>query len=179
MPISTFIRLHIEKKYDFDYDKALTDKQKAISWAAEKMCEDHVYWIAMHERWVPDTNFNKGPAKFFDVLPAPVRPFIKSMVRKNIRKSLHAHGMGRHNNEEMAFLGERAISCIATLMADNQYFMGETPCGADATIYAFLNSAACPVFQSHLRETVEKHRNLMAYLQRMTLQYFPDLENAA
>jgi glutathione S-transferase len=36
---STFIRWHIEKKYQIDFDRGLTPEQRAIAWAFEKMLE--------------------------------------------------------------------------------------------------------------------------------------------
>ena len=71
---STFIRFHIEKKYGFDFDAGLTPEQKATGWALEKLCEDHLYWLALAERWMDEGNFAKGPARFFDSAPAPLRP---------------------------------------------------------------------------------------------------------
>ena len=175
IPDSTFIRLHIEKKYGFDFDAGLTAEQKAVCWAVEKMCEDHLYWIAMNERWIDEDNFQAGPARFFNVIPMPIRPVVRSMVRKQVRQSLQAHGMGRHSREEMAILGERGIGSIAVLLGDKRFFMGEQPCGADATVFAFLSAGACPVFQSHLRDTIGRYANLTAYVARVTEQFFPEL----
>ncbi len=176
---STFIRFHIEKKYGFDYDAGLTSEQKAICWAAEKLCEDHLYWMAMRERWLDDNNFENGPARFFDIVPGLLRPLVKSMVRKQVRKSLHAQGTGRHSKEENAILARRAIDTVATLLGDKTYFMGDKPCGADATIYSFMAGGACPVFQSDIRNAIETHRNLLDYIERMNKQYFPELAKAA
>jgi glutathione S-transferase len=78
---STFIRFHIEKKYGFDFDAGLSPEQKAEAWAIEKMCEEHLYWALVAERWVDEENFAKGPAKFFDVVPLPLRPIVQSLVR--------------------------------------------------------------------------------------------------
>ena len=133
----------------------------------------------MHERWIDDDNFQTGPARFFNIIPAPIRPVIRSMVRRQVRQALQAHGMGRHSNSEMAQLGERAIASIAAILDDKPYLMGDRPCGADATVYAFLSSAACPMFTSHLRNVIETHANLTAYVDRMTKQYFPELAKAA
>ena len=57
---STFIRFQIEKKYDFDFDSGLTQDQRAGAWAAEKMCEEHLYWALVATRWLEDANFAKG-----------------------------------------------------------------------------------------------------------------------
>jgi glutathione S-transferase len=51
VPDSTFIRFHIEKKYGFDFDAGLTPEQRAVAWAAEKMCEEHLHWALVASRW--------------------------------------------------------------------------------------------------------------------------------
>src|SRR5215217_7711116 len=73
---STFIRWHIEKKYGFDFDRGLSAEQRATAWAYEKMAEDHLYWTLVEARWFDDENFKRGPVKFFERVPAPVRPLI-------------------------------------------------------------------------------------------------------
>ena len=84
---STFIRLHIEKKYGFDFDPGLGPEQKASAWAVEKMCEEHLYWALVAERWCIDENFAKGPAQFFfEAVPMPLRPLAQFMVRRRVGK---------------------------------------------------------------------------------------------
>ena len=47
---STFIRWHLEKKYQIDFDRGLTPEQRAIAWAFEKLAEDHLYWALVDAR---------------------------------------------------------------------------------------------------------------------------------
>lgn len=171
---STFIRWHIEKNYDFDFDKHLTENQKAVAWCAEKLCENHLYWMALRERWLSDPNFEIGSARFFDSLPAIMRSMIKTMVRKSITRDLYGQGTARYSEEEAAILASKSIEALSTLLADNKYFMGEELCGADATIYAFLSGAACSLFDSRIREAIEARQNLTDYCGRMTRQFFPE-----
>ena len=49
---STLIRIHLEKKYGLDFDAHLTLQQKAVTWAVEKMCEEHLYFAAVYFRWM-------------------------------------------------------------------------------------------------------------------------------
>ena len=91
---STFIRWHLEKKYQIDFDRGLTAGERGTAWAFEKMAEDHLYWALLHARWMDDANFAKGPVVFFRKVPAPVRPIVVAMIRRHVRKALHAHGMG-------------------------------------------------------------------------------------
>jgi hypothetical protein len=110
---STFIRLHLERKHGIDFDAVLTPEQRAVAWAVEKMCEDHLYWAVVRDRWLDDVNFEKGPARFFDRVPAPIRPLVKAMIRRKVRAGLKAHGLGRHAPDEIAELARRDIDALA------------------------------------------------------------------
>src|SRR6266581_2700006 len=104
VPDSTFIRWHIEKKYRIDFDQGLDASQRATAWAFEKMIEEQLYWVVVNDRWMNDENFRKGPAVFFRKVPAPLRPFVTTMVRRKLRGTLHGHGIGRHSPDEILAL---------------------------------------------------------------------------
>ena len=172
---STFIRLHIEKKYGFEFDRGLGQEQRAIAWAFEKLAEDNLYWAGVECRWVDDANFDKGPRTFFRGVPAPFRPLVIAMVRRHVRKALHAQGMGRHSRAEIVTLGTRAIDSIAGYLQEKPFFMGAEPCGVDATIFASAAGLLCPVFETPLRTAAEGHDNLKRYVGRMTARYYPEM----
>ena len=122
---STLIRLHLEQKHGIDFDRALSARERGIAWATEKMLEDHLYWVLVYWRWMKDENFAKGPANFFKRAPAFIRPLIIWKVRGNVRRSLHAHGIGRHNEAEMTAMSDRAFEALSQLLGENQYLMGD------------------------------------------------------
>ena len=126
---STFIRWHLEKKYGLNFDQGLTTEQRAIAWAFEKMAEDNLYWVSVHARWMDDANFKKGPRVFFKAAPAAIRPLVVAMIRRQVRKSLHGQGMGRHSAKEIAALGSRSVDAIADYLAEKPFFMGTEPTG--------------------------------------------------
>ncbi len=169
---STFIRFHIEKKYGFDYDSGLTPEQKAQAWALEKFCEDHLYWLVMIDRWLDDENFARGPAHFFDSAPAPLRPFLRKMVRGKIRKAAYAQGMCRHSPEERRELARRGVAACAVLLGDTPFLFGDEPRGADATLGAFAMSGLSPLFNSAARDAMEEAPNLVAYAKRIEARFF-------
>jgi glutathione S-transferase len=179
VPDSTFIRWHIEKKYRVDFDERLDAPQRATAWAFEKMAEDQLYWIGVVYRWMDDENFRKGPARFFQRVPAPIRPIVMAMVRRKVRAGLRAQGTGRHSSDEIAALGARSIDAIADFLADKPYFMGREPSGVDATMFAFACAALCPHFESPSRAVAEKRDNLRRYVGRMTARYYPGFEEIA
>jgi len=176
---STFIRRHIETKYGFDFDPGLNAEQKAVAWAFEKMAEDNLYWTVLDSRWNDDGNFDKGPRSFFKSAPAPIRPLVVAMVRRQVRKSLRAHGIGRHKPDEIAMLGCRSVDAIAAYLGDKPFFMAARPTGVDATMFAFVASVLCPAFVSSMRDVAERHDNLRRYAGRMTARYYGEYKEIA
>jgi glutathione S-transferase len=181
VPDSTFIRWHIEKKYRVDFDEGLDAGQRASAWAFEKMAEDQLYWVGVSDRWTDDANFRNGPLRFFQKVPAPVRPVVAAMIRRKVRGALRAHGMGRHSREEIATLGTRSIDAIADFLGDKPFLFGADPTGADATVFAFAFACAvfCPHFSSPSRTAAERRDNLRRYVGRMTARFYPGVEELA
>ena len=87
------------------------------------------------------------------------------MVRRQVRKNSHAHGIGRHSAAERLVLGKLAVDAVSNILGDNTYILGKKICGTDAAIYGFLLSLSCPIFKSEIREYTETKANLMAYLE--------------
>jgi glutathione S-transferase len=179
VPDSTFIRWHIEKKYRIDFDRGLNAAQKATAWAFEKMAEDQLYWVSVHDRWMIDANFRKGPVRFFNSVPAPVRPIVTAMARRKLRATLRDQGVGRHSPDEILALGTRSINAISDFLGDKPFFMGNEPTGTDATMFAFVCTVLCPYFESRLRSAAERRENLRRYVGRMTARYYPGLKGLA
>jgi len=170
---STMIRWHIEKTYHIDFDAGLSPAERGIAWAAEKLMEDHLYWAVARVRWLDQANFERGPAQFFRGVPAPVRGLAERLVRYKVRKTLWGQGLGRHSEEELVALASKGVTSIADILGDKRYLMGDKPCGADATLFAFAGSLLCPTFDTPIRTAAEGHGNLVAYMDRMRAEFYP------
>ena len=189
---STFIRWHIETKYNIDFDRGLSAEQRAIAWAFEKTLEEHLYWAVfektleehlywavVHARWMVDANFERGPRNFFKAIPAPIRPFLIPMIRRKVRRALYGQGFGRHSPGEIVMLGTRSINATADFLGAKPYMMGAEPTGLDATAFAFIAGTLCPLFETPLRTAAERHDNLRQYVGRMTMRFYPDRSEIA
>lgn len=174
VPDSTFLRLHLEKKHGIDFYPGMSAVDKAVAWAFEKMCEEHLYFCAVHERWTVDANFNKGPRKFFDTVPAVVRPLIIGMVRKNIKRDLKGQGIGRHTRSEINELMRHDMQALADFLGDKTYFLGDTVTGADAVVHSFVSAALTPLFDGPLHDAARGHANLVAYASRLDARWYAD-----
>ena len=169
---STLIRMHLERKHGKDLDAHLSSRDKGLSWAVEKMCEEHLYFGMMYFRWLYKDNFQKGPAHFFDKVPALVRPLVQSMALRNVKKMLHAQGLGRHSEADLALLIQKDIDALAAILSDREWIGGASACAADASVGAFVISALCETFAGPPLERVKSHPSLVAYAQRVRQQFF-------
>jgi glutathione S-transferase len=169
---STLIRLHLEQRHSIDFDRSLSSTERGIAWSVEKMLEDHLYWAMLQVRWMDDANFAKGPANFFQPVPAPLRPLVRRMIRGTVRKALRAHGLGRHSASEVTALANRAIDSVAQVLGDKPYLMGAKACGADATVLAFVANLLCPLFESPIIEHARAKPNLVAYRDRLMKEFY-------
>jgi glutathione S-transferase len=170
---STLIRFHLEKKYGFDFDGGLSVAQKAVAWAVERMCEDHLYFAMLDMRWMDSANFNKGLGRhMFGSIPAPARPIVKSMLRRMNAKRLHGHGIGRHPRSAIAELAIHDVEALAATLGDKPFLMGDGPCAADAAVFGIVTSTLTPPLESPLRASMQQHANLIAYRDRISKKFF-------
>ncbi len=175
---SYFIQRHLEKEYGADFNGGYNLQTLAAGWALERMMEEHFYFLNVHARWMDDGNFEKGPRQFFDRAPAPIRPVVRTMIRRKVRNMLQGQGLGRHTDAERLELARGDIDCIEMLMGGNRYIFGAGPCITDASVFPFLLSAAAPYFKSEAGDYIRTRPKLVAYLDRMQGEYFPELTHA-
>lgn len=176
---STLIRFHLEREHGVDFNAGVTKADAAAAWAFEKLCEDHLYWIVVKQRWIDDANFERGPAIFFKSIPALVRPVIVSLIRRKVKRNLHGQGFGRFSDAEGRAMIARAYAEISAYLEGREYLGGAQPCGSDATLFPFLMSTLVPtLFAGYPTEEAKKFPVLAAYVARMQARFYPKGLNA-
>lgn len=171
---STFIRAHLLKKYGIDLDQGLDDRQRALAWTVERLLEDHLQWAMGYMRWCLPRNFEKGPAHFFDRVPAELRDKLRAEAQARVATGMHLHGIGRHSLAEIVELGGKSLAAVSTLLGDNACLTGDRICGADATALGVLAGIFTPYFESPLRDRAVEFANLAAYVDRMMERFYPE-----
>jgi glutathione S-transferase len=172
---STLIRWHVERKYGVAFDAALNPGQRALAWAVERMCEDHLYFALLALRWIDDDNFRDGLGRhMFAAVPLAVRPLAKVVLRRMNRKRLAGHGLGRHDAGDLEQLAMRDLDALAALLGDKRCLGGDTPCAADATLFGMLTSIITPPLRSPIIAAARGHANLVEYCDRIMSRYFAE-----
>lgn len=167
---STFIRLHLERTYGIDFDEGLTRRQRAEAWALERMLENQLAWAMGYFRWLTPENFERGPARLFDGMPAEV----KRGVQEEVRHAMRAVGIGRHSEPEIVELALRSLTALSVVLGDKPFLMGDRPCGTDATALSVLAGLYTPVFPCELQRRAERIGNLVAYTDRLMALFYPE-----
>lgn len=175
---SRFIIEYLKKTYGDTLGRDLDSSQNAIAEAMQRLIEDDLYWVMMYVRWGhKDANWEKNKQAIFESLPTVLRNIIPNIVRKQILKQIHGHGMGRHTEEEIFQLGEKDLKTLCDFLADKPYFMGDKPTMLDASAFGLLvNILRCPV-ESPLKDFARGHQNLVNFCDRIMQQYYPDLDS--
>lgn len=164
---SSLIIEYLNKTYGDKLDSHLTPEQKALAITVQRLCEDHLYWIVMYERWIPDGAWKVINPVFFGNLSGPLKWFLPSMIRKNIKKACYNHGIGRFTDEERFQLGKQDIDTIVTLLGTNSYFFGNNPTSIDATLWGFITPLLNTPIPSKLRDYASNIPALAEYDSRM------------
>jgi len=169
---STFIIEYLKEHYGDPLDAYLSDGDKAISLAFQRMIEENLYWCIIHARWQDDRNWPTLKKALFSRMPFPLRVIIPAIARKMAIGGLKGHGMGRHSVAEVSEIAIRDIAAVATFLGDKTFIMGDKPSSLDATVYAFISTLLGDPVQSEFKNFAKKQQNLVDHCDRMTAAYY-------
>ena len=141
------------------------------------MVEEHLYFVALYERWQMDSGWALYTPTLKEFarqagIPGFLQPLLLPQIRRGVVKSLFGQGTGRHTPAEVADTGKRIIDSVSELLGDGPYFCGNELRSIDATLYAFLSSFLVPPFESQTRQHARGKANLKAYRDRLCAEFY-------
>jgi glutathione S-transferase len=173
IPDSEDIRSYLEQKFNVDFDAGLSPEQRATSRAIIRMCDEHLYFALVCDRWLNDANWEVVKETFFGMIPALMRGFITKKIRQKVRDNMYAQGMGRHSVEEQFVRADKDIKAILTLVGDKPFLFGNTPTAADTSAAPVIASMAGSPTETMLSKRINADAPLMAYLDRVREALYP------
>lgn len=177
---SSLIIEHFKTTRDIDLDRELSPMQRAISLAFRRMLKENDYWVTVLIRYSIPENWQLYRETLADVLapgqPDEERRAAAEGYKEMVMGSTHAHGLGRHDIDEVATLFAQDLEALATLLGDNTWMMGgDTPTTLDATVYGYFSNIALTPYQDALSNNAREHTELMKLCERIQARYFPEL----
>ena len=160
---SSLIIEYLKKTYGDKLDAHLTTEQKSIATTMQRLCEEHLYWLIVYDRWVADSGWKVINPVFFGKLSGPIKWFLPNIIRKKQKKVCYAQGIGRLTDEERFTLGKQNIDAIVNLLGSKPYFFGDQPTSIDATLWGFITPLLNTPIPSKLREYAGNSPVLVEY----------------
>lgn len=169
---STFILDHLKTRYGDTLDATLNAGERAQATALRVMMEEHLYWCVAYSRWIDDANWPRTKRQYFGGMPPLLRDLVPNILRRKMRRTLYAQGIGRHTAAEIYRLGRNDLTAIATFLGDKSFMLGEQPTSLDATAYACLANIVCVPVTSPLKDFGLEQKNIVDYCARMRSRCF-------
>lgn len=171
---SQLIIEHLEQTRDKPLDQGLSPAQRARGHVVRRMLEEGTYFIGVYLRWSRDDGFALIRPEIKRVLPGPLA-LLLPLIRRKVRASLQAQGVGRHTDAEIQALGQADLSALSALLGDSLYFLGDEPHIVDAAAYAFVEGISRFPLDSQVQRHLKTLTNLMAFRDRVRGRYWAEL----
>ena len=169
---SGFILKYLKQTYGDKLDENLSDHERASAHALNRLFEESLYWVVLYCRWIEESIYLESRRVFLGTIPPIMRELVAGRVRKGIRKTLYAQGMGRHGRDEIYEIGKADLTAVSVWLGEKPFFMGATATSVDASAYSFLANILVPPLKSPLQDHGKSLPNLWAYCERMKTRYY-------
>ena len=170
VPDTGHIQVYLETEKGIDFDSHLSTEQLATATAFRRLIEHHFYFINAYFRW-EDHGDSVRDTYFADV-PSFTRGFVFKTVHKQLTKSLHMQGLGRHSRAELIEFGRQDVEAITAQLGSNHYFFGNKPSSIDASLYGALHNLIDCEHDGPIKDFCMNHQNLIDYCERFNSDIF-------
>jgi glutathione S-transferase len=164
---SNLIIEHLKATRGIDPDAGLDPRRRAEATALQRLFEDHLYFIISYSRWLDREGWAAVAHDYFALLPAPLRPPGRLVMRARIARMLQAQGLGRHTREEIYAFARADLEAIAAYLGDRPFFAGDQLTTVDAVAYGFLANILRVPVETELKRIAQGHANLVAWCDSM------------
>jgi isoprene-epoxide---glutathione S-transferase len=169
---STRIIQYLKEKYGDKLDDHLSESDKAVGLAFQRMVEEYTYWSGVIEpRWPTVERFRiyvpyitGGPG--LDELPQEVQDALLAF-REKIHDQHLKHGMGLRSHEDIVKCLAEDMDALSAYLGDKPFFLGDEPTSYDATIYSTYRHVTDSPWDWAGRDYARSKQNLGAYAERM------------
>lgn len=172
VPDSTFIISYLKAEYGDPLDRGLGAEQKAVTHAFGKMLDENLYWCIVFSRWFDEDCWPEVRKSFFGGMPVPLRWIVPRIARRSAERSLHGHGIGRHDKDRIMEIARRDMAALSAYLGEREYFLGETLSTLDVYAFAFLAELIVPPLDCEARRIACSFDNLVRFVDRIRSRYY-------
>jgi len=170
---SSIIIAHLASTFGIDLDAHLTADERARALVVQRMLEEHYHQAFEHQLFLGRGGAERLAA-FAATMPPVLRWIVPRVLVGQLKKQLHARGLGRHDESEIVAQGKADLDALSRLLGENRYFLGDRPSSIDACVFGFLGVTVYVEGDNPLFNHAASHANLKRYCERMRAEYFPE-----
>ena len=160
------IRLYLEGQ-GADFDKNLTDIEKAHSHTFIRMAEEHMYFHLVMDRWGNDAVWPTIRNVYFRDIPKLPRLIITRGLRAKRMKGILAQGLGRLSPAERMERLEPDLQAIRSQLSQGDFLFGSEPCVADTSVASVLAAMRATPIKTDLSQRIASDKLLSDYIDRV------------
>jgi glutathione S-transferase len=154
-------------------DDFMNDAQRAQALLIQRLFEDDLYFVILHDRWVDDAGWAITRKGYFERSAWVMRTLFVPILRRQVVAAARGQGISRFSAKERQRRIIDDVRTIASLLSDQAFFLGQ-PSSVDAIAYAFLANGLSAPIPGVLQDELRSNARLVAYCERMRAAYFAD-----
>jgi glutathione S-transferase len=154
-------------------DDFMSEQERVQALLIQRLFEDDLYFVILHDRWVPDAGWAITGKAYFGGFPWLMRALVVPMIRRQVLAAARSQGIARLPAKEIERRAIADVRAIASLLGDKPFFLSQ-PSSVDAIAYAFLANGLSAPIACALRDELHSHERLLGYCERMRAAYFAD-----
>src|SRR6185369_9034639 len=104
-----------------DLDAHLGADERARALMVQRTLEEHYHQAFEHQLFLGRGGAERL-AEFVSTMPAVLRFIVPRVLVKQLRKQLHARGLGRHDESEIIAQGKADLDALSRMLGDSSYF---------------------------------------------------------
>lgn len=162
---SDLIIQRLLEDYKINVDLSELELSQARAW--KMLIEEHLNWIVVYSRWIPEQSWQRLSTLFFSRLKWPLRSIIARVSRRKVEKALYSQGIGRFDFEQIMAEGNKDLMAINSLLSEQSFIAGEQFSYFDCSAYGVLKSIVNQDMPTPLTDIAAQYPHIRAYLQRV------------
>lgn len=145
----------------------LSARDCAHGLALTRLAEEHLYWSIVASRWLNDDWWPNVVQDFFHLVPPIVRNLVAALARREVKKTYHLQGLGRHNEAEQEGFIRRDLLSLQNAISSQGFLFGATPCVFDLAVTSVLTGIYYNRPATWLTRLAADFPDLEAYIERV------------
>jgi glutathione S-transferase len=167
LPDSELIVQYLDEITQGKVFAGISAKDRAYGVALTRLAEDHLYWLMVASRWLDDQWWPNIVEGFFHIAPAPVRPLVATLARRQVRQTYNLHGLGRHSLAEQRGFAQRDLQALEDAVDADGFLFSATPNVYDFTVASIMAGIYDNKPATWLTDLAGDYAQLHAYTERV------------